>query len=33
MFEMVLSPVHKDGCVSYDRIDVSLRKVVLNRMD
>ncbi|MDO9144420.1 hypothetical protein [Rhodoferax sp.] len=33
MFEMVVSPVHKDGCVSYDRIDVSLRKVVLNRID
>lgn len=33
MFGMVVSPVHKDGCVSYDRIDVSLRKVVLNRMD
>ncbi|PKO59588.1 MAG: hypothetical protein CVU24_14990 [Betaproteobacteria bacterium HGW-Betaproteobacteria-18] len=27
MFEMVVSPVHKDGCVNYDRIDVSLRKV------
>lgn len=33
MFEMVVSPVHKDGCVHYDRVDVSLRKVVVNRMD
>lgn len=30
MFEMVVSPVHKDGCVNYDRIDVSLRKAVPN---
>lgn len=29
MFEMVVSPVHKEGCVNYDRIDVSLRKAVL----
>lgn len=28
VFEMVVSPVHKDGCIHYDRIDVSLRKVV-----
>lgn len=33
MFEMVVSPVHKDGCVHYDRIDVQLRKVVVNRTD
>lgn len=33
MFEMVVSPVHRDGCVHYDRIDVSLRKVVVNRAD
>ena len=33
MFEMVVSPVHKDGCVPYDRIDVLLRKVTLNRTD
>lgn len=33
MFEMVVSPVHKDGCVNYDRIDVLLRKVVVNRAD
>lgn len=33
MFEMVVSPVHKDGCVIYDRIDVSLRKVAVNRTD
>ena len=33
MFEMVVSPVHKDGCVNYDRIAVLLRKVVVNRMD
>lgn len=32
-FEMVVSPVHKDGCVNYDRIDVLLRKVVVNRTD
>ncbi len=30
MFEMVVSPVHKDGCINYDRIDVSLKKVVSN---
>lgn len=30
MFEMVVSPVHKDGCVNYDRVDVLLRKVVVN---
>lgn len=28
-FSMVDSPVHKDGCPSYDRIDVNLRKVVV----
>jgi hypothetical protein len=33
MFEMVVSPVHKDGCVPYDRIEVLLRKVVVNRAD
>lgn len=33
MFEMVVSPVHKDGCINYDRIDVLLRKVVVNRTD
>ena len=33
LFEMVVSPVYKDGCVNYDRIDVSLRKVVANRTD
>jgi hypothetical protein len=33
MFEMVVSPVHKDGCVNYDRIDVLLRKVVVDRAD
>lgn len=31
LFEMVVSPVYKDGCVRYDRIDVLLRKVVSNR--
>jgi hypothetical protein len=30
MFEMVVSPVHKEGCVNYDRIDVALRKIALN---
>jgi hypothetical protein len=30
MFEMVVSPVHRDGCINYDRIEVSLRKVVVN---
>ncbi len=30
MFEMVVSPVHKGGCVNYDRIDVLLRKVTVN---
>jgi hypothetical protein len=33
LFEMVVSPVHRDGCVPYDRIDVMQRKVVVNRMD
>lgn len=33
MFEMVVSPVHRDGCVRYDRIDVLLRKVTVNRID
>lgn len=33
MFEMVVSPVYKDGCVNYDRIGVLLRKVVVNRMN
>lgn len=33
MFEMVVSPVYKDGCVNYDRIGVLLRKVVVNRTD
>jgi hypothetical protein len=32
-FEMVVSPVHKEGCVHYDRITVSVRKVVVNRAD
>lgn len=26
MFEMIVSPVHKNFCPSYDRIDISLRK-------
>ncbi len=26
MFEMVVSPVHKGNCPSYDRIDISLRQ-------
>ena len=30
MFQMVVSPVHKDGCIDYAQIVVSLRKVVLN---
>ncbi len=30
MFEMVDSPVHKDGCPDYERIDINLRKVYLN---
>ena len=30
MFEMVVSPVHRDGCVNYDRIVVAVRKVVVN---
>jgi hypothetical protein len=29
-FVMVVSPLHMDGCPPYDRINVSLRKVVLN---
>jgi len=29
-FEMVVSPVHEEGCVNYDRIEVSLRKVLTN---
>ncbi len=29
-FEMVDSPVHKDGCPDYERIDINLRKVFLN---
>lgn len=29
-FEMVVSPVHRDGCVNYDRIDVAVRTVVGN---
>lgn len=29
MFEMVDSPVHKDGCPAYEKINVSLRKVVV----
>lgn len=33
MFEMVVSPVHKDGCIHYDRIDVSLKKVAVKRSD
>ena len=31
VFEMVVSPVHKDGCINYDPIVVSLRKVVVNK--
>jgi hypothetical protein len=30
MFEMVVSPVHRDGCINYDRIEVLLRKVAFN---
>ncbi|MEY4138640.1 MAG: hypothetical protein RLZZ371_822 [Pseudomonadota bacterium] len=30
MFEMVVSPVHREGCVNYDRIDVAVRKVLAN---
>ena len=30
MFEMVVSPVHREGCVNYDRIDVAVRKVLVN---
>ena len=26
-FEMIDSPVHKDGCIEYEKIDVALRKV------
>lgn len=29
-FEMVVSPVHKEGCVNYDRIEVAVRKVAVN---
>lgn len=29
-FVMVVSPVHRDGCPTYDKINVSLRKVFLN---
>lgn len=29
-FDMVVSPVHKDGCVNYDRIEVAVRKVSAN---
>jgi uncharacterized lipoprotein YajG len=29
-FEMVVSPVHKEGCIAYAPIVVSLRKVVVN---
>lgn len=32
-FEMVVSPVHRDGCVNYDRIDVAVRRVVASRDD
>jgi hypothetical protein len=28
--EMIDSPVHKDGCVEYEHIDISLRKVIAN---
>lgn len=31
MFEMVDSPVHKDGCPVYEKINVSLRKVLLDQ--
>jgi hypothetical protein len=30
MFEMVTSPVHKDGCPPYEKITVSLRKVLVD---
>ena len=30
MFEMVVSPVHRDGCVDYDRIDVAVRRMLAN---
>ncbi len=30
MFEMVVSPVHREGCLNYDRIDVAVRKVLAN---
>lgn len=30
-FEMVVSPVHKDGCVRYAPIVVTLRQVLVNR--
>jgi hypothetical protein len=33
LFEMVVSPVHRDGCVNYDRIDVAVRKVITSRAD
>lgn len=29
-FVMVVSPVHRDGCPTYDKINVSLRKVFLD---
>jgi hypothetical protein len=32
-FEMVVSPVHKEGCIPYDKINVSVRKIVANRVD
>lgn len=31
MFEMVVSPVHKGNCPSYDRIDISLRQAPTNK--
>lgn len=30
MFDMIVSPVHKDSCPKYDRIDISLRKTYQN---
>lgn len=30
MFEMVTSPVHKDGCPAYEKITVSLRKTLVD---
>ena len=33
LFEMVVSPVYRDGCLHYDRIEVQLRKVVGNKAD